>query len=180
MRHFALSAVGRDRPGIVAAVTEALLTHEVNIEDSQATILRGHFTMMLVVAAPDAADVDALRSDLDGVRERLELEALALSEVEKLDPCAEAVPSQIVTVYGSDHPGIVHAATGALAALGVDITDLTTQLAGEGQDRPLYALMMEVAPPAGVERSDVESALARVAKEQGVEVTVRPLEQDTL
>ena len=79
MRHFALSAIGRDRPGIVAAVTEVLLAHAVNIEDSHATILRGHFTMMLVVAAPDGADVDKLRTDLADVGERLELEALAVS-----------------------------------------------------------------------------------------------------
>ena len=40
MTHFALTAVGRDRPGIVAAVSRALLDHSVNIEDSQMTILR--------------------------------------------------------------------------------------------------------------------------------------------
>src|SRR5881296_3758847 len=141
MRHFALSAIGRDRPGIVAAVTEALLAHTLNIEDSHATILRGHFTMMLVVEAPAGADLDALRADLDAVRDRLELEALALGELVELDPAAEAVPSHIVTVYGADHPGIVHAATSALAERGADITDLATKLAGEGEGRPLYALI---------------------------------------
>ena len=35
MRHLAVSALGRDRPGIVAAVTGTLLAHSVNIEDSQ-------------------------------------------------------------------------------------------------------------------------------------------------
>ena len=78
MRHFALSAIGRDRPGIVAAVTEVLLAHAVNIEDSHATILRGHFTMMLVVAAPEDAELERLRADLTAVRDRLELEALAV------------------------------------------------------------------------------------------------------
>src|SRR5436189_4078791 len=147
MRHFALSAIGRDRPGIVAAVTEVLLAHAVNIEDSHATILRGHFTMMLVVAAPDGADVDKLRTDLADVGERLELEALAVSELAEIDPGAEPPPSHIVTLYGADHPGIVHAATDALAERGVDVTDMTTKLAGEGRGEPLYALMMEVALP---------------------------------
>jgi predicted amino acid-binding ACT domain protein len=31
---YALSAVGRDRPGIVAAVAEALVVDGVNVEDS--------------------------------------------------------------------------------------------------------------------------------------------------
>jgi glycine cleavage system transcriptional repressor len=180
MRHYALSGVGRDRPGIVAAVTEVLLGHSLNIEDSQATILRGHFTMMLVVAVPEAADVEALAGDLEAARERLELEALTLSELIELDPAAEAVPSHIVTLYGADHPGIVHAATSALAERGVDVTDMTTKLAGEGQAEPLYALMMEVALPDGTDAGELDAALERVAGEQGVEVSLRPLEQDTL
>ena len=91
MRHHALSAIGRDRPGIVAAVSEALLAHSVNIEDSQMTILRGHFTMMLVVAVPGDADVGALRADLDAVRAQLGLEALTLGELEDAGPAEEPV-----------------------------------------------------------------------------------------
>ncbi len=60
MPHFALSAIGRDRPGIVAAVTAVLLEHGVNVEDSQMAILAGHFSMTLVLALPDNADADAL------------------------------------------------------------------------------------------------------------------------
>jgi glycine cleavage system transcriptional repressor len=182
MRHFALAGVGRDRPGIVAAVTEVLLEHSLNIEDSQATILRGHFTMILVVAVPDDADAEALRADLDSVRDRLELEALTLSKLAELDPASEAAPSHIVTLYGSDHPGIVHAATSVLAERDVDVTDMTTKLAGEGegQAEPLYALMMEVALPDGADPEELGGALERVAGEQGVEVSLRPLEQDAL
>jgi glycine cleavage system transcriptional repressor len=180
MPHFALSGVGRDRPGIVAAVTEVLLRHSLNIEDSQATILRGHFTMMLVVAVPGGHDVDSLRADLETVRERLELEALALSELVDVDPASEAAPSHIVTLYGADHPGIVHAATATLAERGVDVTDMTTKLAGEDEGAPLYALMMEVALPEGADPAELGDALAQVAGEQGVEVSLRALEQDAL
>ena len=65
MAHFALSAIGRDRPGIVAGVSGALLRHGANIEDSRMAILGGHFTMMLIVSTPDEGDVEALRRDLD-------------------------------------------------------------------------------------------------------------------
>ena len=180
MRRFAVSAIGSDRPGIVAAVTEVLLSHAVNIEDSSATILRGHFTMMLVVAAPDEADAESLRRELEAARDRLGLEALALGDLEEVDPEAEPAPSHVVTVYGADHPGIVHSATAALAERGVDITDLKTKLAGEAQASPLYALMMEVALPPGGDAGDLAAALQRVGEEQGVEVSLRPLEQDPL
>ena len=181
MGHLALSAIGRDRPGIVAAVSRVLLDHGVNVEDSQMTILRGHFTMMLVVAAREGGDVEALRSDLDRVRDELDLEALLLSPLVELDPAEEPVPTHMVTLYGADHPGIVHAATNALAELGVDITDLTTKLAGEGGDAPpIYALMMEVAPPPGVDEAALRGALDTVAAEQGVEVALRQLDSEVL
>ena len=64
MRTFAVSAIGADRPGIVAAVTGALLPHGINIEDSRMAILGGRFAMMLVVTVPEDADLQAVRSDL--------------------------------------------------------------------------------------------------------------------
>ena len=80
MRRFALSAVGRDRPGIVAGVSRVLLEHGINIEDSQMTILRGHFAMTLIVAGQDP-DALALRRDLESAADDLGLDATALQEI---------------------------------------------------------------------------------------------------
>ena len=167
MARFALSAIGRDRPGIAAAVAEVLSRHGANIEDSQMRILGGHFAMMLLVEAGDEA---ALRADLEAVAEGQALEAVSLSPVEAGGEVA--APTHLVTVYGSDHPGIVAAFTAALARLGVNVTDLQTQL-GAG----VYMMLLEVAVPAGV---DLEARLGEVGREQSVEVRVRELEQDAL
>lgn len=170
--------MGRDRPGIVAAITAVLLDHEVNVEDSQMTILRGHFTMMLIVAATDEADVEGLAADLQAAGRELDLELLTIAGVDDLEAESDAGPSHVVTVYGVDHPGIVHAASAALAEHDITITDLTTRLVGD-ESQPLYALMMEVAIPASAV-PDVSDALAAVGAAQGVEVSVRPLESDAL
>ena len=177
MAHFALSAIGRDRPGIVATVTGVLLEHGVNVEDSQMAILAGHFSMTLVLALPDGAEPDALRSSLETAAGELGLEALSLSEVAEVGG-PQAEPSHIVTVYGSDHPGIVHAVASVLAARSWDITDLNTRLVGEAGEQ-LYALMLEVAVPPQ-EAGALEDALDTVAGEQGVEVSVRELDADEL
>ncbi|MGI9021510.1 MAG: glycine cleavage system protein R [Solirubrobacterales bacterium] len=180
MRSFVLSGVGQDRPGIVAATAQLLLRHGMNIEDSRSSLLRGHFTMMIMVAGPDHLDVDALRADLAETQREIGLQATSLSEVWEVASPAEPSPSLIVTVYGADHPGIVHAVTAILAERGANITDLTTRLVGGDEGAGVYAMMMEVAVPAGTTEADLRAPLEAVAREQGLEATVRPLERDVL
>jgi glycine cleavage system transcriptional repressor len=180
VRYFAVTAIGRDRPGIVSAVSAVLLEHQGNVEDSQMTILRGRFTIMLIVSTPDDVDVSRLEADLERTGAQLGLDAVALSEVSDVAPEAEAIPSHVVSVYGVDHPGIVHAVTSALASQGVNIVDLTTRLVGGEEGEPLYAMIMEVTLPAELSAEAVEQSLRAVREQQGVDLTIRPLEQDVL
>ena len=176
MTQLALSAIGRDRPGIVAEVTHALLGHSLNITDSQMAVLGGRFTMMLIVDAPEATDLDAVREELARTRDTLELDALSLSPLAAAEGGGTAAPSHIVTVYGVDHPGIVHAVSARLAARAVNVTDLETRLVGDD----LYAMVLEVALPPEVDPEALGAMLVEVGAEQGVEVTVRPLEPDVM
>ena len=166
---------GKDRPGIVAAVTGVLLRHGVNIEDGEMAILRGHFTLVLVVGVPDDADADALRRDLGDVRDELPLESLSLSEVDTLTARTPSA-THAMSIYGADHPGIVHGITRALADVGVNVIGLTTRVVG---DDGLYVMLLEAAVPQ--DRTDeIEDLLADVAAELGVDVSVREIDVDVL
>lgn len=177
MPHLALSAIGRDRPGIVAAVTRALLDQGVNVEDAEMAILRGRFAMTLVLAAPAGADLDALRAGLDAARDEVGLEALHLEPItDEGDHAQAAAPNAVVSVYGVDHPGIVHAVADALARAGASITDLSTRLVGT-ERTPVYSMLLEVAGPPP---DALHELLAPVARAAGVELAVRPLEPDAL
>jgi predicted amino acid-binding ACT domain protein len=74
MPRFAISIFGRDRPGIVAAVTRVLADAGCNLEDTSMTILRGHFAMMLVVAGPARVGEPELQAGLDPIAGRLDLQ----------------------------------------------------------------------------------------------------------
>ncbi|MHB8492425.1 MAG: glycine cleavage system transcriptional repressor [Solirubrobacteraceae bacterium] len=186
MRRFALSAIGRDRPGIVAALSGVLVAHGLNLEDSQMSILDGHFTVVLIVSGPADLAVDALRSDLERTAVSLTLDALTLSEISLPGEAGQASsgiaaePSCIVTVYGADHPGIVHAVASALAASQVNITDLQTRLISERDRGELYAMILEVELPEGFSQDDLEALFDGIRRDQGVDATVRVLEQDVL
>lgn len=49
MSHAIITVVGRDRSGIIAAVSQSLATHKVNILNISQTILEDYFTMMMSV-----------------------------------------------------------------------------------------------------------------------------------
>lgn len=178
MNNFAITAIGKDRPGIVAAVTEGLFRLECNIEDSQMTILRGHFAMMLVISAPAGVSEQGLERELEPVREGLDLEALVARQVHDA-PAHHQSADHVLTVYGADHPGIVAAVTRALADLGVNITDLNTRLAGDPKN-PLYAMMLELTLPEGVSERRLQEVLEDVGRSAEVEVSLRPLAADSL
>jgi glycine cleavage system transcriptional repressor len=164
-----LTAIGRDRPGIVARIARVLLDHGLNMEDSQMRILGGRFAMMLLLRGnPDERQVT--RDLLEAGRE-LGLDYIYLHPVEPADTLAPG-PTHVLTVYGADHPGIVAAVAAALAENGVNITDLQTRLAGD-----VYVMFIELAL---LPDADVAGAVEKVGREQGVEVSLRPLERDAL
>lgn len=177
MAHFAVSAVGKDRPGIVAAIADALFDLEGNVEDSRMTILRGHFAVMLIVSLPESRDRAELQSRLGPVGERLGLEALTVSAVDELDPDATA-PTHVITVYGADHPGIVRSVADALAAREVNITDLQTKLSGVGETA-LYVMLLEVEIPGGAD-DEIRTELESVAEGAAVEVSITDLDVEAL
>ena len=162
-----MSAVGLDRPGIIAAVAERLAAHGANVTDSRMAILRGHFAMTLIV---EGAERDALARDLA----RLDaLQSFSVTEVAEAAANPRSQPNAVVSVHGADHPGIVAAVTRVLADAGANVCDLQTRLA-----RSLYVMVIDVAVPPGVE--GLEERLRAVAAEQDVTVTLRPLEPDVL
>ena len=174
MGHVAVTAIGMDRPGIVAGVTEAIRDLGANLEDVASTILRGHFTMMLVVAAPEdvaAADVEeALRVAVEplGV-------SVTASDVEAGAPDRPEATHALV-VYGSDRPGIVAGMARLLADRGVNVTNLSCRLVGD--EAPVYAMVAEVLVPEGDE--DLGHLVEERARKLDVDATLRRIEVETL
>lgn len=179
MSQYAVAVVGRDQPGIAAALAEALHRAGANIEDSRMSILGGRFAVMMLVRLADGADTGRLQGDLDAVRERLGLDAAVLSEIGDAAGSPRPEPTHVLTVYGADHPGIVHAVCAGLAARDVNIDDLATRVVG-AVDAPVYTMICELTLPESLTPDELGADLARVAEEQGVETVLRELDQDIL
>ena len=79
--NLAVTAVGRDRPGIVAGITGALLEFGGNVDDSQMSILHGQFAVMLIVSVPDDADPDRISARLEQAGDQLGLGGITVTPI---------------------------------------------------------------------------------------------------
>lgn len=174
MNEVVVTAVGADRPGIVAAVTGALLGIGGNLEETRAALLRGSFATVLAVAVPDGVGPTEVEAALRPVADELGLGLW----VGPAAPAPEGPPLRrsVLSVYGADHPGIVHGMAVALAEQGANIVDLSARVVG---DPPLYVLGIEVEHAEGAE-DGLRGALVEVARENGVEMTLEPEDDEVM
>jgi len=177
VNELAITVVGHDRPGIIAEVSGVLAGLRLNLTDSTMTLLRGHFAMTLVCApqADAGPTAEEVRSALAPLVAEGTLDITVSPVPEEPATTPAGVASYILTVYGADRLGIVAEITGALAALGGNITDLTTRLSGS-----LYLLSAEVDLPGELDSDEVLDQLDQAAAELGVDVSLRPTEADVL
>ncbi|WP_243372851.1 ACT domain-containing protein [Geotalea sp. SG265] len=173
LSHFAVTVISKDRPGIVADITEVLYRLGCNLEDSSCTMLGGDFAIILIVSHEKPFTrtrlADEFRANFDRTGLHVHVRTLHDNEV---CPVKEEGELCLVSVYGSDQPGIVYRVTRELADRTVNITDLNTRLIGT-KETPAYVLMLEAVLPQGMTVEDVELLLEKLKKELNVEIQVR-------
>jgi glycine cleavage system transcriptional repressor len=175
LAHYAVTIISKDRPGIVADTSEVLYRLGCNIEDSSCTMLGGDFAMILVISHEKPFSKARLVDEFKALHERTGLVTYVrhLTE-EEVCPVAEEGELCLVSVYGSDQPGIVYRVTRALADRRVNITDLNTKLIGT-REEPVYVMMLEAILPGNMTVEDATALLENLKKELNVEIGVRPI-----
>lgn len=180
MSFVAITAVGRDRPGIVSGLTGVLYELGCNLEETTMTGLRGEFAMLMLVRLPASLALPELESALHetGRRMGLTLEVRPLAPDEET-PRESGGAGYMLRVYGADRPGIVHAATRILAEHNLNITDLNTRVL-PGSNGPVYVLLLEVDAPSPDAAEAVRPELERLRAELNVDLSFSELEDEAL
>ena len=177
MRELAITAVGSDRPGIVAGMTDALLDLGANLLDCRAALLRGSFAIVMAVELPDSISDDRVNAALAEPAAALGLRVW-VGDTHGDDQHDAAPPERcIVSVYGADHPGIVSAVTRALAERHVNIVDLSSRSIGSP---PVYVLGIEAELPHGMSVATLSAALQPVASAQDINVSIEAADDEVM
>lgn len=177
---WSFSAVGRDRPGIVAALSKVFYEHDCNLSDSQMTILAEQFAIVMILESGGKTVDEELAKAVQELGEQWKLQvrlAPVDSEIESASNFRG--PTHLVSVYGADQAGITWKVAAKLAEHNFNVTDLSTKKVGG--KTPIYILLLETeAKSEEASLSELESALKTLGKELGCSVTVKPIESESL
>ncbi len=116
-----VSATGEDEPGLVAKITKEIAERKYNIIDIEETVVRGLFSIIIIVEIPDA-DVAKLPA-LQETYQQLEKHTRLLISVKPYKEGRRPAESDfsVITIIGKDRPGIVARVSGFLYSKNVNI-----------------------------------------------------------
>ena len=164
---YVISAVGKDKPGLVHSVTRVLAKLHINIVDVEARAVRGHFTMFLVV---DLGTSDCNYAEMMAAVEPVGVHFNLGLQVEPYETGRRTVHKHLMlfTLMGRDKPGIVASVSGIFSENSINIETIKMIARGE-------YIAMEIA----VDTSDVDDVSAlrktfyRFSEETGLDVSLR-------
>lgn len=167
--YFIISVRAKDRTGIVYQIASAIRDLGGNIDDSRQSVLKGYFTMILLVGFPAETTAEVVQAaiataDLHVGVNRIPAEELAESGREK-DPSPY---KYVLTASGADRIGLVADVAGFCAQNGINIDDLTTMRQGED-----YVMMCLVNVEQAEPLVTIRWNLKRFSEESGLRTTLQ-------
>lgn len=172
-RFLVLSALGPDRPGLVAELSRYLTERGANIEESRMVTLGGEFGM-LVLASGDADTIARVRSDAASLEQKTGASVLLRDTVDPRSLADTRPLPCTVLADALDHEGIVHTLAAALERLDVSIVSLeTSSYNAPWTGADLFRFEATCSLPRALLVSDLRKALDEVARAQGIDVEVR-------
>jgi glycine cleavage system transcriptional repressor len=164
MKKYILTAFGKDKPGIVASITEVLYNKGANIEDSSMSRLSDQFVIMLLFTSQNPITKEDFKlEDID----------IDIKPVEDQTPSEKPNCNAIISIYGADKIGIVYKVSKLLASKNINITDLRTH-----KLKDIYIMLIEVELKDSL--SSLEKSLKEISKEINVDISLQEVCKEIL
>lgn len=172
MKKMVITVLGRDRPGIIAAVSRTLCENQCNIEDVNQTTLQTEFVGIFIAAAPDGLSENQLHTRLQERLTPMELAVVLKPMQEAGDWVAPTSEPFVITTLGPDRLGLVAGITEILARFEINITKLRAVFRG-GSDPHRNIMIYEVDVPVAIDRRAFRTALQERAAELGLDISLQ-------
>jgi glycine cleavage system regulatory protein len=164
-----LTVIGRDQPGIVEAVSQVVAAHDGSWESSRMARLSGSFAGILEVQVP-ARNAAALAEGLRGLEQR----GMRVSiEGEAGESHAVAFRVLQLELIGQDRPGIIRDISSALAAIEVNVVELSTGCSSAPMSgEMLFRASAQLHHPTSRAVDELRETLEKIAADLMVDITL--------
>lgn len=171
-KYFVISALGKDRPGIVHELSKVILDSGCNVEDSRMTVLGGEFALILMVSGHWGA-ITRLERQLPPLEKKLEL-TIVSKHTEPRAGTQDRVP-YTVDVVAMDHPGIVHEVADFFASREINIEEMGTwTYPAAHTGTPMFSLNLTVSIPADVHIGRLRDEFTGFCDNLNLDATIEP------
>jgi glycine cleavage system transcriptional repressor len=175
-RYFALSAIGKDRPGIVAEVSGLIYECDGNLEDSRMTRLGEQFALLILLSGGG----EEFQYRLSTGCKRLEWEkhlSIFLTPLEAFEGKPgekESFDLYELSTTGMDRMGIVHRVSRLLADHGINIADMETRATPSPESgTPIFTMRILLEVPIRVSPQVLLKELNLLGEELAIDISFK-------
>ncbi len=173
MNKLIITVLGRDKPGIIAAVAKSLYRLGCNLENVNQMILQSEFAGFFLVEPPLELGIDSLKdtlnSELNGTGLDIHVNNITSNGNNIQDTDAEIF---LITTIGPDQKGLVAKFTEIIADYNVNVINLTAVF--KGGDNPKANIMTyEVAITPDIDQQGLFAALREKARGLNLDITIQ-------
>jgi len=171
--YLVISALGKDRPGLVDELSSTILEDGCNISDSRMTVLGGEFAILLMVEG-NWNTLTKLEDAIPGLEQRLGLTIIAKRTGEK--QTGNQLLPYGVEVVALDHPGIVHHLASFFSSRNINIEDLVTNsYAAAHTGTPMFSVQMSIGIPSDIHIATLRDEFMEFCDSLNLDAVLEPI-----
>ena len=168
-----ISALGKDRPGIVDQLSGTIHEMGCNILDSRMMVLGGEFAVLMLVEG-NWNTLAKLEDAVPSMQKKFDLN-LIVKRTEERAASTELLP-YAVDVVSLDHPGIIHHLSGFFSERSINIEELvTSSYAAAHTGTPMFSVHMSVGIPASIHIASLRDDFMEFCDSMNLDAVLEPI-----
>jgi len=170
--YLVVTTVGPDRRGMVEKITDVMVNHQANIEESRMARLGGEFAVIMLVSLPGEKE-EVLLAQLNSLKESGLTVVSKPTNLSRLEKFQGYVPYEI-SVVGADHEGIVHSVAHYLFQEKIQVETMDTRVSkAPNTGTPIFSMRATVQVPPALSLSQLRHKLEDAGDQLGVDIEVK-------
>jgi glycine cleavage system transcriptional repressor len=172
-KKFIMTAFSKDRPGVVADITEAIYENGCNLEDSTMTSILDEFAIILLFSGKGDSLKEQLSSDCRRLEREKGITAFIRSVEVKEKKKQKKIFAKTIKVEGIDQTGIVYKVSRYLADNNINIENLTSRrFTSPETGTPIYSMEIQVQVPEKISLEQLQKGLSQLGEELNLDITI--------